>query len=75
MNRIYTVSNCVFCSRAKSLMNRLAIQYEEIHCQDASDLPTGLDTFPQIYFGIQHIGGCMELYELHRKGYFDHAVY
>jgi len=51
-------------------MNRLRLEYEEIHCQDASDLPTGLNTFPQIYLGIKHIGGCMDLYELHRTGYF-----
>lgn len=66
--RIYTIARCVFCARAKSLLNRLGVPYEEIYCEDASDLPTGLTTFPQIYFGTTHLGGCMELYELHRKG-------
>lgn len=66
--RIYTIARCVFCDRTKSLLNRLGIPYEEIYCEDASDLPAGLKTFPQIYFGTTHLGGCMELYELHRKG-------
>lgn len=73
--RIYTIPNCIYCDRAKSLLNRLGIQYEQIHCADASDLPTGLTTFPQIYYGTKHLGGCMELYDLHRKGFFSHLIY
>lgn len=72
--RVYTVANCVFCSRATSLLNRLGLEYELIPCADASDLPGDLRTFPQIYFGTKHIGGCMELYELQRNGHFDYLL-
>jgi glutaredoxin 3 len=66
--RIYTTPNCVFCDRAKSLLDRLDLDYEQMLCTDFSDLPGNLKTFPQIYFGKEHIGGCTELFELQRQG-------
>lgn len=66
--RLYSIPNCSYCSRAKSLLNRLAIPFTEVHCVDASDLPTGLTTFPQIYFGLELVGGCDDLFNLYREG-------
>jgi glutaredoxin len=65
--RIYTADfNCPFCDRAKSLLNRLGIKYTE----HVGELPTGLCTYPQIYFGQDLIGGCSDLYNLYQSGYF-----
>lgn len=63
--RIYTADfNCPFCDRAKSLLNQLNIEYTEY----IGELPKGLSTYPQIYFGQELIGGCTELYNLHQTG-------
>lgn len=65
--RMYTADFiCPYCDRAKALLNRLEIPYVEIK----GELPTGLETYPQIYFGLQHIGGCDDLFNLYREGYF-----
>ncbi|MFZ9327060.1 MAG: glutaredoxin domain-containing protein [Polynucleobacter sp.] len=65
---VYTIPNCVFCSRVKQLFNRLRITYTEVFCVDAQDLPGDLHTFPQVYFGPKYIGGCKEVYDLYREG-------
>ncbi len=63
--RIYTADfRCPYCDRAKSLLNRLAIPYTEV----IGELPTGLTTYPQIYFGLELIGGCDDLFNLYREG-------
>ena len=66
--RIYTIPRCGYCSRAKALLNRKGLSYTEIPCVSANDLPKGLTTFPQIYFGPRLVGGCDELYRLDAQG-------
>lgn len=66
--RVYVADfRCPYCDRAKSLLNRLAIPYTEY----IGELPTGAKTYPQIYFGNTLIGGCDDLFRLHREGYFE----
>jgi len=63
--RVYTADfHCPYCVRALGLLDRLAIPYTKY----IGELPTGLATYPQIYFGLEHIGGCDELYSLFRNG-------
>lgn len=63
--RIYTADfYCSHCERAKSLLRRLGIQYREI----IGELPKGTASYPQIYFGMDHVGGCEELFKRFRKG-------
>ena len=66
--RIYTADfYCAHCERAKSLLRRLGIPFEET----IGELPTGLHSYPQIYIGLEHIGGCDDLFKLYRNGGLD----
>jgi glutaredoxin 3 len=74
---IYTRQFCGYCSAAKSLLEELGVAFQEI---DATGSPekrremierSGRFTFPQIFIGTQHIGGCDDLYELRARGELD----
>lgn len=75
---IYTRMMCGFCSAAKHLLDAKGVSYVE---HDASFSPelrqemvqkaNGRSTFPQIFIGGNHIGGCDELHALERDGRLD----
>ncbi len=75
---IYTRPGCGYCSAAKSLLTRKNAAYTEF---DVAKDPTlrqqmwdraGVgSTFPQIFIGDTHVGGCDELYALDRAGKLD----
>jgi glutaredoxin 3 len=74
---IYTRQFCGYCARAKSLLDAKGAAYEE---RDATYEPelrqemmqrSGRATFPQIFIGETHVGGCDELYALDREGGLD----
>ena len=75
---IYTRQLCGFCSRAKRLLEQKGVAFEE---KDASVSPQlrqemiqrtkGAATFPQIFVGDTHVGGCDDLYALERAGKLD----
>ena len=75
---IYTRPGCGYCSAAKSLLNRKNAQFIEYDAgQDSSFRQKMYDragngaTFPQIFIGDMHVGGCDELYALDRDGKLD----
>ena len=73
---IYTSSLCGFCYKAKSLLKRKNILFDEINIdidyekrEEMINRSNGKTSVPQIFFGDHHIGGCDELYELeHENG-------
>jgi glutaredoxin 3 len=75
---IYTRPGCGYCSAAKSLLTRKKAVFTEY---DAGRDPTFRQkmydragegtTFPQIFIGEMHVGGCDELYALDRAGKLD----
>lgn len=75
---IYTRQFCGYCTRAKSLLESKGVAYLE---HDATDKPelrqemisrsNGRMTFPQIFVGDVHVGGCDDLYALDRDGKLD----
>jgi glutaredoxin 3 len=75
---IYTRPGCGYCTAAKSLLTRKNAEFTEFSV--ASD-PAYRDqmysragsgaTFPQIFIGQTHVGGCDELYALDREGKLD----
>jgi glutaredoxin 3 len=75
---IYTRPGCGYCSAAKSLLNRKKATFTE---HDLAKDPTVRQkmydragagvTFPQIFIGETHVGGCDELYALDREGKLD----
>ena len=72
---IYTTSSCPYCLRAKTLLERKHIEYEEINVEDNEELKQEMTTkaggrksVPQIFIADHHIGGCDDLYELDGQG-------
>ncbi|HLG87728.1 MAG TPA: glutaredoxin 3 [Alphaproteobacteria bacterium] len=75
---IYTQPFCGYCTRAKRLLDRKGIAYEEI---DVMMTPSrrsemirradGRTTTPQIFIDDQGVGGCDELMELDASGQLD----
>jgi glutaredoxin 3 len=72
--RIYTTDYCGFCRRAKELLTRKQIPFEEIDVTgDDSQREwlveaTGRRTVPQIFIGDEPIGGYTDLAALDRSG-------
>lgn len=75
---IYTRMACGFCTAAKRLLDNKGVPYQE---HDASFSPelrqemiaraNGRATFPQIFVGDVHVGGCDDLHALDRAGKLD----
>lgn len=70
---IYTTKTCPYCYKAKRLLKKLRIPYEEISVDFNSKLRVemasnaGKTSVPQIWFGEKHIGGCDDLHTLHNS--------
>jgi len=75
---IYTRPGCGYCTAAKSLLTRKKAVFTEHDAgKDANvrqamyDRAGAGSTFPQIFIGDLHVGGCDELYALDRAGKLD----
>jgi glutaredoxin 3 len=75
---IYTRPGCGYCSAAKSLLTRKKAAFSEYDVATDSMLRQQMwdragagSTFPQIFIGELHVGGCDELYALDREGKLD----
>ncbi|MQT12183.1 glutaredoxin 3 [Segnochrobactrum spirostomi] len=74
---IYTRQGCGYCTAAKSLLAKKGVAFEEIDATGNPDLRSamiersGRSTFPQIFVGPTHVGGCDDLYALDRDGKLD----
>jgi glutaredoxin 3 len=77
---IYTRMGCGYCTAAKRLLQQKKIDFKEI---DATGAPekrremiqrSGRMTFPQIFIGDRHVGGCDDLYALNARGGLDALV-
>ena len=77
---IYTTKTCLYCVRAKALLDRKGATYQEINAEDPSireemiQKAGGRKTVPQIFIGDFHVGGCDDLYELEKKGKLDERL-
>ena len=75
---IYTRPGCGYCSAAKSLLARKNAAFTEFDVAKDPALRERMwdragvgSTFPQIFIGATHVGGCNELYALDREGKLD----
>ena len=75
---IYTSPWCGYCARAKSLLGKKGVDFEELDVTADTALrevmiqrANGRTTVPQIFIAGQHVGGCDDLYELEREGRLD----
>ena len=71
---IYTSSLCGFCYRAKSLLKKKNIPFEEIDVDldyskrnEMLKKSGGITSVPQIFFKDRYIGGCEDLFKLEEE--------
>ena len=75
---IYTKPGCPYCFSAMSLLKKKGVDYTEIVASNDPDKKAemveksgGRMTFPQIFIGGQHIGGCDDMMALEYDGKLD----
>jgi glutaredoxin 3 len=75
---IYTTDFCPYCSRAKALLEKKGVTYQEYDAPHGSDARRraiensgGRTTVPQIFINGQSIGGSDDLVALDRAGKLD----
>ncbi len=75
---IYTTIFCPYCARAKALLDRKGVAYEEFDAPHGSEARRqaiarsgGRTTVPQIFIDGRAIGGSDELHALERAGKLD----
>ena len=74
---IYTRPFCGFCAEALRLLREKEVAFEEIEAGFDPALRaemmqrSGRTTFPQIFIGERHVGGCDDLLALERAGKLD----
>jgi len=75
---IYTRPFCGYCARALSLLNAKGADFREIEAgmdpalrNEMIQRSGGRATFPQIFIGGAHIGGCDDLMALESQGRLD----
>ena len=74
---IYTRPFCGYCARALKLLKDKGVAFTEIEAGFDPDKRremmdrSGRSTFPQIFVGERHIGGCDDMLALERAGKLD----
>lgn len=74
---IYTTPFCGYCARAKGLLDKKGVSYEEMDVMEDAAKRSEMrerskrSTVPQIFINGQHIGGSDELAALERQGKLD----
>lgn len=75
---IYTKPYCPYCVRAVSLLEKKGVPFTEIEAafdpdkrREMIQRANGRATFPQIFVGDEHIGGCDDMMALERAGKLD----
>ncbi|MBF0096854.1 MAG: glutaredoxin 3 [Magnetococcales bacterium] len=75
---IYSTTVCPFCVRAKALLSKKKVAFQEINLtehperrEEMVSRANGRRTVPQIFINGQHVGGCDDLHELEAAGELD----
>lgn len=75
---VYTKAFCPYCVRAIGLLKRKGVQITEIDAAGNAERraemlarSNGGRTYPQIFIGDVHVGGCDELHALDARGQLD----
>jgi len=75
---IYTIRYCPYCADAKQLLSQKGVNFHEIdvtgdrEIRDAMiERTNGRGTYPQIFIGATHVGGCDDLHALDAAGKLD----
>ena len=78
---IYTWTYCPFCIRAKALLEKKGVSFQE-HCIDGDESArekmaqraNGKSSLPQIFINEQHVGGCDDIHALEAQGKLDNLL-
>lgn len=74
---IYTRDFCGFCTAAKRLLDKKGVTYTEHNASVAPEARqqmierSGRMTFPQVFVGETHVGGCDDLHALEARSGLD----
>jgi glutaredoxin 3 len=75
---IYTIMYCPYCADAKELLRSKGVDFHEIDVSGNREVrkqmierANGGSTYPQIFIGSTHVGGCDDLYALDAAGKLD----
>ncbi len=74
---MYATGWCPYCERARGLLTRKGVAFEEIDIDAEparrAEMMTrsGRRTVPQIFIGEVHVGGCDDLHALDARGGLD----
>lgn len=74
---IYTRPFCGYCARAVNVLEQKGADFTEIEAgmdpakRQEMMQRSGRSTFPQIFVGERHIGGCDDMLALDREGKLD----
>ena len=74
---IYSSDWCPYCMRAKALLRKKEVMFNDIVVDGREDLRAemaslaGSNSVPQIWINGEHIGGCDDLYALEKAGELD----
>ena len=77
---IYTRPFCGFCARALGLLRNKGVTFNEIEAgfdpekRKEMVARSGRSTYPQIFIGETHIGGCDDMMALDRSGELDRLL-
>lgn len=76
--KVYSTGTCPICDKAKNLLTKWSIPYEEYRIDQDKDalkqmlqVSNGAKTVPQITIDGKWVGGFSELTELHMDGELD----
>jgi glutaredoxin 3 len=79
--KVYTTQVCPYCIRAKALLKKRDVPYEEIDVSKDEDKrawlvsATGMRTVPQIFIDEKPIGGSDELHALDASGELERMLH
>jgi glutaredoxin 3 len=74
---VYLTGWCPYCTRAKQLLDRKGVDFEEIdvdarpEARKEMTARSGRSSVPQIFIGATHVGGCDDLHALEASGRLD----
>lgn len=77
---VYTTGWCPYCQRAKALLTRKGLAFEEIDIEadpqlrDEMRARSGRTSVPQVFIGGRHVGGCDDLHALDDSGELDRLI-
>lgn len=78
---MYATRTCPYCTRARQLLERKGVTFEEINVTGQTALwqemedRSGRETVPQIFIGDVHVGGYDDMAALEAQGKLDALLF